>query len=323
MTALLRINATLRHVTPKIWRELTIPGNCTFHETHAILQLAFGWESYHLYQFPLDRETIIADPEMTDAEELGRNLINSRTTLIDKILTDKGKSVLYEYDFGDGWQVDIRVLEALDGLKLSLPVCLKGERSGPLEDSGGPSGYMNLIKIMSDKKHPEYKEIKKWIGAPFNPEEFNADDVTESLSSYKSLALELNADDDFEDEEFLEEEEDGFEGKVSAVIIRPTLDALKYKQKLNPKFKIPEHAVHYHDLAKVFMIPYMDDSELAFDFMEKNHGMVLLEMYTRWFGEPANWPQNLDWKTFNKYFSVEFESEVDIWPLPLEESADN
>ncbi|MBK7850727.1 MAG: plasmid pRiA4b ORF-3 family protein [Bacteroidetes bacterium] len=161
MTALLRINATLRHVTPKIWRELTIPGNCTFHETHAILQLAFGWESYHLYQFPLDRETIIADPEMTDAEELGRNLINSRTTLIDKILTDKGKSVLYEYDFGDGWQVDIRVLEALDGLKLSLPVCLKGERSGPLEDSGGPSGYMNLIKIMSDKKHPEYKEIKK------------------------------------------------------------------------------------------------------------------------------------------------------------------
>ncbi|MBK7850726.1 MAG: hypothetical protein IPJ66_06135 [Bacteroidetes bacterium] len=101
------------------------------------------------------------------------------------------------------------------------------------------------------------------------------------------------------------------------------MDALKYKQKLNPKFKIPEHAVHYHDLAKVFMIPYMDDSELAFDFMEKNHGMVLLEMYTRWFGEPANWPQNLDWKTFNKYFSVEFESEVDIWPLPLEESADN
>lgn len=36
---------------PPMWRRLEIPGNYTFHQFHTAIQLAFGWQFEHLYQF--------------------------------------------------------------------------------------------------------------------------------------------------------------------------------------------------------------------------------------------------------------------------------
>jgi hypothetical protein len=53
---------------------------------------------------------------------------------------------VYEYDFGDFWQHDIR-LERVLPLDLSkiYPVCTGGAGECPPEDCGGPSGYRNLL----------------------------------------------------------------------------------------------------------------------------------------------------------------------------------
>lgn len=57
-----QIKVTLSRIKPEIWRRLKIPGNITFAQLHRIIQVAFGWQDYHLYNFQLDG-TVIAIPD--------------------------------------------------------------------------------------------------------------------------------------------------------------------------------------------------------------------------------------------------------------------
>ena len=51
----------------------------------------------------------------------------------------------YEYDFGDGWQHDVRVARKLPlEPKRSYPVCIGARRACPPEDRGGPWAFMEL-----------------------------------------------------------------------------------------------------------------------------------------------------------------------------------
>jgi hypothetical protein len=51
--------------------------------------------------------------------------------------------VVYEYDFGDWWQHEVRVERHLSlDKKRIYPVCIAGKRAGPPEDCGGPSAFM-------------------------------------------------------------------------------------------------------------------------------------------------------------------------------------
>ena len=40
-------------ISPMVWRRLVVPGSCTLHELHGVIQVAMGWEGIHLYQFRL------------------------------------------------------------------------------------------------------------------------------------------------------------------------------------------------------------------------------------------------------------------------------
>src|SRR5207249_10473277 len=64
-------------------------------------------------------------------------------------LTDLGLRIrerfLYEYDFIDGWQHDVRVEQilALESQR-RYPVCIGGRRAAPPEDCGGPWAFLEL-----------------------------------------------------------------------------------------------------------------------------------------------------------------------------------
>ncbi|MCB1074038.1 MAG: plasmid pRiA4b ORF-3 family protein, partial [Simkania sp.] len=45
------------------------------------------------------------------------------------------------------------------------------------EDSGGPFGYLEKLKILKNKKHPEHEEILEWMGQDFDPEYFDLNEV--------------------------------------------------------------------------------------------------------------------------------------------------
>jgi hypothetical protein len=52
---------------------------------------------------------------------------------------------LYEYDFGDLWQHEIRVEKKLPVQpKRRYPTCIGGQRAAPPEDCGGPWAFMAL-----------------------------------------------------------------------------------------------------------------------------------------------------------------------------------
>jgi hypothetical protein len=36
---------------PPIWRTVTVPTHFNFHRFHLVIQEAFGWENYHMFQF--------------------------------------------------------------------------------------------------------------------------------------------------------------------------------------------------------------------------------------------------------------------------------
>jgi Plasmid pRiA4b ORF-3-like protein len=50
---------------------------------------------------------------------------------------------LYEYDFGDLWQHQVRIEKRLEiEASRSYPVCVGGQWAGPPEDCGGPQAFL-------------------------------------------------------------------------------------------------------------------------------------------------------------------------------------
>lgn len=54
---------------------------------------------------------------------------------------DRGDTLVYEYDFGDGWEHKIKVEKIVSIDEQNFwPMCVAGERSAPPEDVGGVGG---------------------------------------------------------------------------------------------------------------------------------------------------------------------------------------
>ena len=92
------------------------------------------------------------------------------------------RNVRYEYDFGDGWQIDL-ILETLsEGYQQKQTIeCLEGSRHGLAEDTGGSRGYMEKSKIYENPQRRRYFEIRKLIGPNFDPEAFNLTQINAKL----------------------------------------------------------------------------------------------------------------------------------------------
>ncbi|NLK96536.1 MAG: plasmid pRiA4b ORF-3 family protein [Epulopiscium sp.] len=186
-----QVKVSLRDIEPVIWRRLRIPGNITFQQLHQIIQAAFGWLDYHLYNFKFERsKTVVAVPDDNYApgDLYGEDIteLDARTTIIDELLGNND-SCVYEYDFGDSWEHEIIIERQLkDTKKNSIPECLDGARHRPPEDVGGAGGYEYFLNIIMDKKNPQREEMLYWAekdtrGRIFDPEYFNISEVNRRL----------------------------------------------------------------------------------------------------------------------------------------------
>jgi hypothetical protein len=177
-TTVYQLKVTLRHVRPPVWRRLRVPGAVALGKLHDALQIALGWTDSHLHQFRVgDACYGILDPH----EDFGTDTIDERKVRLEQVAKVRAKLV-YEYDFGDGWEHDILV-EAVEPAtdRDVLPVCLDGRRACPPEDCGGPHGYANLLESLADPRHPDHDEMKGWIGPDFAAEHFDLDHVNKEL----------------------------------------------------------------------------------------------------------------------------------------------
>ena len=176
-----QIKVTLNGIRPSVWRRLLVPSSVSLKDLHGILQVALGWTNSHLHQF-IARGTFYGqlDPEF------GTRTLNERRVLLSDVLGKEKDTIVYEYDFGDGWAHKIVLEKILENAEdRDTASCIAGARSCPPEDCGGVPGYAQLLQIISDASHPEHEEMLEWLGEGFDPERFDAVEINALLAKMK------------------------------------------------------------------------------------------------------------------------------------------
>jgi hypothetical protein len=73
---------------------------------------------------------------------------------LSRIATTVGTRLLYDYDFGDSWHIEI-VVESITPASVGAGgvICPGGEQAGPPEDVGGIGGYAEFVKAIRNPRH--------------------------------------------------------------------------------------------------------------------------------------------------------------------------
>jgi len=172
-----QLKITIEGTVPPIWRRLLVPSASTLGQLHQIIQVAFGWENYHLHQFTIGEDSY-TDPTMMG--DLG-NLDEEEVTLAE-VAPRIGLRFVYEYDFGDSWRHVILVEPpTANAPSAPYPVCTDGEYAGPPEDCGGVPGYEVLCDAIADPAHPQHEHWREWLGDDFDPDAFDRDEINAEL----------------------------------------------------------------------------------------------------------------------------------------------
>lgn len=183
MDQILCIKITLNKTSPAIWRKVLVPMSVTFFDLHHIIQISMGWKNSHLFEFRLGDYKIgytdVHDEAFADTAHAGE-------ITLDLLLLKEGLTFTYLYDFGDYWEHTVEVQRILpkDDGKI-YPVCIDGELACPTEDSGGVHGFYQNLEILKNPKHPEYKEVKRWLGRGYDPGKFSIEKVNKELPKFR------------------------------------------------------------------------------------------------------------------------------------------
>jgi hypothetical protein len=107
-------------------------------------------------------------------------IADENRTKLGELIGTVGAKLLYEYDFGDGWQHELLLEEVLLGDGSFQQMCVAGKRCCPPEDCGGPQGFAEMLNALQDANDPSHEEVCEWLGN-FVPESFSADETNRRL----------------------------------------------------------------------------------------------------------------------------------------------
>lgn len=186
----LHLRIKMNRTELKIWREIKVPSNLTLTTLGEVLQDAMGWMHEHLYQFRKGDVYFVDREQMEDSFGFGRfSFRDMAQCTVDDMLTEKGKRVVFEYDFGDSWEHDLWYKgerEYNPGEKPSITF-VKGQGACPPEDCGGIWGYEDLLEIKKKKKRTrEERERMEWtlMDDDFDPDFFDDEEVDELMQEW-------------------------------------------------------------------------------------------------------------------------------------------
>lgn len=175
----LHLHLAIRDTEPCIWRRMVVRESMWLSRLHDSIQVAFGWFDYQIHRFVVN-EVLYGNPVRRDNETL---VEDDRDFSLAELGVGPKDALLYEYCFGDGWTVDIRVEKAepaKTGVK--YPLLVEGRLNGPPEDCGGVPGFKEVLYSLKHPDEPLSKEWLEWLGEGFDPEEFDLTKLNKALT---------------------------------------------------------------------------------------------------------------------------------------------
>lgn len=197
MSDILQLHISLENSDPLIYRTIQLKTGTSFFELHHIIQIAMGWQNYHLFEFNLDGYRIGMIDETDKSSGYGSDqVLDATIILLTDILSCEKDSFVYTYDFGDCWLHNITIEKNLKKVpKVSYPICIEGQLNCPPEDCGGVSGFNYILSIIGDKKHPEYKDTRQWVGKKYDPLIFDKEKTNKQLKQLRKYISRWNSPD--------------------------------------------------------------------------------------------------------------------------------
>ncbi len=184
-----QVKITLREVKPVVWRRIRIESDKTMFDLYCAILDSMGWTGYHLFIFRTSGRGGVEIGIRGEGEwGVGEDVLPAVKEPLAKWLA-KGKKLILEYDFGDGWEHTVVLEKVLEREpKAKYPQCIDGERACPPEDIGGPWGYMEFLEAVKDPHNPKYADLVEMffdgmleegedISKYFTPEHFDPKDV--------------------------------------------------------------------------------------------------------------------------------------------------
>ena len=164
-----RLKIELDEMEHPVLRRIEVPLAIRLDDLHPVIQVAMGWENYHLYEFRVGRTVRygIPDPDWPDSGALSVQ----KATLADLLAhLKRNETFHYIYDFGDDWLHTV-ALEALGEAdpELTYPRLLTAQGQCPPEDCGGHWGYAHFLEAIADPDHEDHDDMLEWHGPGFDP----------------------------------------------------------------------------------------------------------------------------------------------------------
>ncbi len=185
-----RLGITLKDIEPAPRRVVDVPLSLTLAALHNVIQAAFGWWDYHLWEFQVGNWRIaVPDPE-DDAYPDSREFADARRYPLSRCLTWGVETMIYLYDFGDYWEHEVRLEETFKADDLyALPAFVEGAWAAPREDSGGVRGFAEFKEAVADPFHEEREELLVWYGGPFDPANIHEDRIREAMARIRDSRM--------------------------------------------------------------------------------------------------------------------------------------
>lgn len=172
--AVYRIRVDLDDADPPIWRRLDLRSDLPLDVVHQVLQTAFDWTDSHLHRFSLGglgfdmgSQLFLCPYDLAEGEPEDDGPPASAVRL-DETLQEPGDVLHYLYDYGDAWELTLRLEKILPApADASTATAVAGGRAAPPEDCGGRTDAASLAEVLQDPARFELDEINRALRGPY------------------------------------------------------------------------------------------------------------------------------------------------------------
>ena len=155
--AIFRVRVDLDDASPPIWRRLDVRSDLPLDVVHQVLQVAFDWTDSHLHRFslgggPFDghSQLFLCPHDVEDRDFDGDEGVPASEVRLDETLQEPGNVLHYVYDYGDFWELTLRLEEILPaGGDSPTAAVVDGRRAAPPEDCGGITDAESLAEVLA------------------------------------------------------------------------------------------------------------------------------------------------------------------------------